>query len=461
MGTQSATQAIVPASGRAASSAIYYILDADIPTGSQTVSITISGGTLSGSQITCMTLSGVDQTSPVNSTSSADAGTGTNETLSGVANSADGYSLTCGGWAAGNATFDTDPVGDGYTQHAEAEIVNGPKGTYSKTTDGTNESVTYDEINAAHSVVIATFDPGTTGQTLNSDFISSGSQLFSPTVSPGSATLSSDFIISGSNLFEPTLTEKTTHVGSITLTITVNGTTRTNYQLEADFISSGSQLFEPNVSTGVGAQTLNADFISATSQLYAPTVSGGNTVSVDFIGSGSQLFAPTLTPGAVTLSADFISSGSQLFEPNVSTPTLQQLNIDFISSGSQVFEPSLDAGDQTFGGSGYPIVVLNRKTKTQVKQKVKRVVKKLKQKEEVKEISAATIEKIVKSQLRTEEKTNNKTREQVEKLKDEIERYVRSSVKSSVEKVAPEIRIEEPKNQDNFELELSIILAVI
>jgi len=68
MGAQAATEGKLPAAGRKAPTGLYYIKEADIPTGSQTITLSVSAGSLDDSQITCYTLSGVDQTTPIKAT---------------------------------------------------------------------------------------------------------------------------------------------------------------------------------------------------------------------------------------------------------------------------------------------------------------------------------------------------------------------------------------------------------
>ena len=163
MGSQNCTEAIQDGSTDKVASGIFYIKDADIPTGSQVVSGNFAI-TPDGSQITCFTLSGVDQTIPVFDTATLYAGSGNTETVSGLTSAANGISIAGGNWRSGDATFNTDPVSDGYTQVAEGELAGtGPSASHYKSTDGTDESFTYTELNGIHAVVGATFQPTTSG----------------------------------------------------------------------------------------------------------------------------------------------------------------------------------------------------------------------------------------------------------------------------------------------------------
>lgn len=163
MGAQSCADAIRSTYVGHAVSAIVYIKDADIPTGSQTISGNFDS-TPDGSQITCFTLSGVDQTTPVFDSAEASNGSGNTETISALTNESGGICIAGGNWNSGDAAFNTDPVAVGYTQVAEAELAaGGPAASHYKLTNGTDESFTYTEINGVHAVVGATFRVASAG----------------------------------------------------------------------------------------------------------------------------------------------------------------------------------------------------------------------------------------------------------------------------------------------------------
>ncbi len=79
--------------------------------------------------------------------------------------------------------------------------------------------------------------------------------------------------------------------------------------------------------------------------------------------------------------------------------------------------------------------------------------------EEVKEVSRETIEKIVEAQIKTEARTNKETRQRIQGIKGEIERLVDTKLREQVNKVYQEEGF--AINDDNYELELLLILSVI
>lgn len=173
MGSQDTSEAIQGSSSLRVASGVFFVKEADIPTGSQTVTANFNTTPSLGTQITCYTLSSVDQTTPVYDAAEASSGTGSAETISGLTTDSGGICIAGASWNAGNGVFNTDPVSDGYTQVSEAEIgTGGPAGSHYKSTDGTDESFTYAEINGMHAVVGATFRAASAGGTTG--YISEG-----------------------------------------------------------------------------------------------------------------------------------------------------------------------------------------------------------------------------------------------------------------------------------------------
>ena len=202
-------------------------------------------------------------------------------------------------------------------------------------------------------------------QTLSPGFITSGAQVFGPTLDPGAVEIEPGFIASGAQIFdielaasydlEPGFIPSSAQVFDVELSPT--------YDLEIDFIASEAEAFDVTLDPGFvelhpdfiaseaeafdvelspGAVELEPGFIPSVAQAFDINLRYDQSVEPDFIPSGAQTFDLTLDPGAVDLTPGFIASGAQTFDVELS-PTYD-LEPGFIPSGAQVFGPTLDPG---------------------------------------------------------------------------------------------------------------------
>lgn len=148
-------------------------------------------------------------------------------------------------------------------------------------------------------------------QTINLAFISSGEQLFTPTVKQN---VQLGAIATGEQIFSP----------AVTLNLTPG------------FIASGEQIFAPTVSQNV---TLSA--IASSEQVFAPAIS--QKVLLGTIASGEQVFSFNASFGLV-VTLGFISSEEAVAGLTVS----QNVLLPAIATGAQVFAATvstLSTGD--------------------------------------------------------------------------------------------------------------------
>jgi hypothetical protein len=154
----------------------------------------------------------------------------------------------------------------------------------------------------------------------DTDFISSGSELFNPTFT-GTLTISDvGFIASGSALYTPDVTSNTQKIN------------------DTDFITSGNILYSPTLTSTL--TITDVGFIASGNALFNPDVTPILTIpDVDFIPSGNVLFTPTVNAGS-TLDLDFIPVGATLYNPTF-TGTLTITDVGFIASGNTLFLPAV------------------------------------------------------------------------------------------------------------------------
>lgn len=175
MGAQAATK-IVESSAASVrgTTSLWYILDASIPTGAQTITVTPSTGTTDG-RVHCFTLSDVDQTTPSDgNTSNVSTGLGATVQHSGLSNSNNGMAL--GGSACHsltNRSWSPPSTPDVWTEDHD-NGANGLSGCSAHwASDGTNSSGTWTmdaSRNAVRTVAVAAFAPSaTTAYTLPAD----------------------------------------------------------------------------------------------------------------------------------------------------------------------------------------------------------------------------------------------------------------------------------------------------
>ena len=157
------------------------------------------------------------------------------------------------------------------------------------------------------------------GQAIESAFLSSTSQLFTPTFAQSAQERVLGFLGSSASLLTPSLSQGA-------------------QERVLGFVAASSQTFTPDLAQGAQERTLS--LISASSQLFTPALSqGAQERTLGFISATSQALTPTLSQGAQERILGFISGSSALFPPSLAAAG--SLVLSFIPSGSEVFTPSL------------------------------------------------------------------------------------------------------------------------
>ena len=346
-GAQSATKIVESnPTNNSGTASIWYIRDADIPTGSQTVTPTLSGGTLEDCTIDCYTLSDVDQTTPsIGSDSAVSTGNSTTVSFTSLATVASGLAIGGANFQEfANRTW-TPPTS--WTEDVDAGSLSLSACSAHYATSGATESGSWtmdSSRNGTRICAVAAFQPAAaggvtgTGAFTSTQVALSGSAVLEHTglgsLSVASATLSGsakkEFSASGDiQVSIPTISG----TGTLSSGKTGSGNLPTS-QVEL----SGSAVLEH---TGSGAFSVSSIALSGSGKREL-IVSGGFQVTAPTISGTGLQSAPGTITGSGNLSAGNAAiSGTATLE-HTASGTLSIVNAEI--AGSSVLEHSVAGG---------------------------------------------------------------------------------------------------------------------
>lgn len=310
----------------------YFLLGSSVPTGNQTVEVTLAGGSSNRRAVSVsLTTDGGDVV--LDATAGNDSGAGTNN----------------GGTVTIATTASTDTVCLFLFHSGEAAVgSNSTNVTNMFESDFGQQTASFDRADGAGGNVSATltvssdswhgfgaaFKEGTSAQTVSPALLSQAGATFSP---QANLTFSVGLINQAGQTFAPQ--------ANLSLTpglINQAGQTfspQANLAFSPGLINQAGVVFDPTVTSGL--QTVEPGLINQAGQTFAPQANLFATPGL--IDRSGATFDPAVQPGAVTVSPALIDRSGVTFDPQVNL----SLSPGLINQTGVIFDPEVQPGGVT------------------------------------------------------------------------------------------------------------------
>jgi len=318
-----------------------FFLGSGVPTGAQTVSVTVTGAATKKAWAISATAgadTAVQATTTVSSYVSDPTGT---ISLTGES------CLVVQGFSSGLGAVTNTTAKDGWTKTDEYDFGFFIGGIHTYGTVGTSDvTVGYNSIQDETALLAVAIkeSAGGGGTTLSPSLLTNSQTFYAPTVSAGAVSLTPSLYSNAQTFYAATVSQ-----GGATQALTPG------------LFSNSSTFYAPTVTPG--SVTLTPGLFSNSQTFYSPSVvaeGGPQTLTPSLVSNTNEFYAANVTTGAVTITPALFANTNTFFAPTVSqgfadqtlTPSLavntQQFFTAIVTTGGVTLTPSLFSNVSTF-----------------------------------------------------------------------------------------------------------------